>query len=166
MCIFNTGNPTVTNPQLLSLLSKSHHGGLLTGENVLVSHHNHHLHHEWSQHLTSAEQTQWCTSLLRREHCQHTSSQTIYHLCPCLSLCLCIYLWMYLWRAKFISWKFFWVKIFALSSWCKVLFSSSERGLPANELDNQKSAAFSHLRKQGSLKAICESCFNFKKTYI
>ena len=36
-------------------------------------------------------------------------------------------------------------------------------GLPANELDNQKSAAFSHLRKQGSLKVICESCFNLKK---
>ena len=62
------------------------------GGNMLFSHHNHDLHHEWSQHLTSAEQTQWCTSLLRREHCQHTSSQTIYHLCPCLSICLCIYL--------------------------------------------------------------------------
>ena len=38
-----------------------------------------------------------------------------------------------------------------------------KEGLPANELDNQKSAAFSHLRKQGSLKVICESCFDLKK---
>ena len=38
-----------------------------------------------------------------------------------------------------------------------------KEGLPANELDNQKSAAFTHLRKEGSLKVICESCFNLKK---
>ena len=38
----NGGNPLVTNPQLLPLLSNPHHGGILTGGNMLVSHHNHH----------------------------------------------------------------------------------------------------------------------------
>ena len=32
--IFNGGNPQVTNPQLLSLLSKPHYGGILTGGNM------------------------------------------------------------------------------------------------------------------------------------
>ena len=36
--IFNGGNPPVTNPQLLSLLSRPHHGGILTGGNVLGNH--------------------------------------------------------------------------------------------------------------------------------
>ena len=36
--MFNGGNPPVTKPQLLSLLSKPHHGGILTGGNMLVSH--------------------------------------------------------------------------------------------------------------------------------
>ena len=36
--IFNGGNPPVTNPQLLSLLSKPHHGGIMTGGNMLGNH--------------------------------------------------------------------------------------------------------------------------------